>query len=267
VHSHEFYRRGACTGRARRPSRARVGEWLLAALVAFGVGCQDPTAQTSKAAPQPATPTAEPPEVAPPADELPTPTASAPPATPVVEPPGAARDGGAPGAGTPRLAAEPHAQVDNPASAQPAAPPMEEPTNAKPVVAAATIEPADAAPGADVELVVRIRTAPAWHIYAAGKSGAAGMPTRLELSLPDGLELLGDWKNPEPDVRPSELGPEYILQGDVEFRHALRVTDAAAAGPLEATCVVTYQACDHSRCLLPAKIAAAAACTITPPTE
>ena len=93
------------------------------------------------------------------------------------------------------------------------------------------------------------------------------MPTRLELSLPDGLEPVGEWQNPEPDVRPSELGPEYILHDDVVFRHTLRVADAAPAGSLEAACVVAYQACDRSRCLLPAKIAAAAACTITPRTE
>jgi DsbC/DsbD-like thiol-disulfide interchange protein len=147
------------------------------------------------------------------------------------------------------------------------APPPEEPTDAKPVVVAAAIEPATAAPGATVTLIVRARIAPAWHIYASGNAGSTGMPTRLELSLPDGLEPDGDWQNPEPNVRPTSLGPEYILQGEAIFRRPLRIAAAATSGRLEAACTVTYQACNQSRCLLPVKADAAAALIVTPPKE
>jgi hypothetical protein len=67
-----------------------------------------------------------------------------------------------------------------------------EPDREHPVVAEARLTPATLRAGEALTLVVRVRTAPTWHVYAVGGSNGPGVPTTLTLKLPKGVEAQGE---------------------------------------------------------------------------
>jgi hypothetical protein len=124
----------------------------------------------------------------------------------------------------------------------------ERPDAESPVRVTAELAPAKGRPGETLDLIVRLETAPTWHIYAAEASKGPGIPARVTLDLPEGIESAGSWSYPEP-ARSSD--GEMIYEGTFEFRHRLRVKASADRGPFEVACQLTYQACDPQSCRPP----------------
>ena len=76
-------------------------------------------------------------------------------------------------------------------------------------------------------LAVKSRIAPSWHIYAINKPTDVQIPTSLKLSLPDGVEEVGEWDIPESHpINPTT----YAYDNEVTFRRLLKVSDSAAPG-------------------------------------
>jgi hypothetical protein len=117
-----------------------------------------------------------------------------------------------------------------------------------PVVAAAELSPAKVHPGETFTLIIRVKTAPSWHIYAVEGSSGPSVPTTLKLKLPEHVVADGDWTYPEA-TRASDR--QMIYEGEIAFRRALRVDASAASGPIEVACELGYQACDPFSCRLP----------------
>jgi DsbC/DsbD-like thiol-disulfide interchange protein len=126
---------------------------------------------------------------------------------------------------------------------------MEEPTAEKPVVATALLRPAKGSTGDTLDLVVEIRIAAGWHIYAGGALAGTAIPTSLTEKLPEGTEAAGAWQYPRATSTPD--APGEIYEGRLTFRRPLRITERARAGRIDVTCELTYQACDPFHCLPP----------------
>jgi len=122
------------------------------------------------------------------------------------------------------------------------------PTRREPVVAGAECSPARVRAGECLSLVVRVRTAPSWHIAAVKGSKGPEVATSLSLTLPPSVEPEGKWSYPEPF--PGAEG-RLSYAGTVEFRRRLRVTKGTKPGPIVATCTLGYQACDPFSCRPP----------------
>jgi hypothetical protein len=124
-----------------------------------------------------------------------------------------------------------------------------DPTEAKPVAAGLGLSSTTPKVGDVLEAVVRVRTAVGWHIYDLdGPSPYTN--TELELVLPEGLELVGEWRRPP--SKPYQSGAR-IWEGDVRFVHAVRVVSAPEAGA-EVLCNVAYQVCDLELCHPPTTV-------------
>jgi hypothetical protein len=128
--------------------------------------------------------------------------------------------------------------------------PIDEPTVDRPVVFAASIHPVHAAPGAEVTLTVRGKTAAKWHIYAVGTAAEVGVPTKLTLELPSGITAHGDWEVQNPEAQ-STKEAIAIYQGEFALRRSLRIAPDLSSGPLKVKCRVSYQPCDDVVCLRP----------------
>jgi hypothetical protein len=121
----------------------------------------------------------------------------------------------------------------------------------RPVSASAELRPAKVCPGEELELVVRIRIAPVWHIYSIGKSGGPGVPTTLKLKLPKGVEADAEWAGPDP-IRAADGQTAY--EGAIELRRRLRIAGNFAAESIDVACEVGYQACNAFSCQLPTRV-------------
>ena len=128
---------------------------------------------------------------------------------------------------------------------------VDEPVGHKPVAAGAAVSPSRLmAPGTAI-LLIRIRTAAGWHIYAVDKPSGTAQPTMLELSLPKGVEPDGDWVLPDAAVGELAADGKAIYEGNFSFRRRLKVTETAQPGELEVACEIRYQACDPFSCRPP----------------
>jgi DsbC/DsbD-like thiol-disulfide interchange protein len=140
--------------------------------------------------------------------------------------------------------------------------PVDEPNETHPVSTAAALFPTRARVGESLTLVVQIKTAPRWHIYAPGALSGTGMPTNLKLQLPSGVEAFGDWTCPPPHPGTSGQGPIY--QGSVRFARRLAISHQMISGPITVTCELGYQACDPFSCRPPETVALKATTEIVP---
>ncbi len=123
-----------------------------------------------------------------------------------------------------------------------------EPTHRNPVAAQAEFAPSRARAGEVVTLVIRVATAPGWHITAVKGSSGPEVATSLELKPPEGFEALGDWTVPDP--APASEG-RLTYDGSFEFRRRLRVAGDARSGSAVTSCTVRFQACDAFSCRQP----------------
>jgi hypothetical protein len=120
-----------------------------------------------------------------------------------------------------------------------------------PIVEKAEISPAKVRAGEALELIVRVKLAPTWHIYAVGGSRGPGVPTTSIVTLPNGVEADSEWTCPQP-VR--DTGGQMIYQGTQKFRRRLRAAQGVLLGPIDLKCEFGYQACDPFSCRLPTKV-------------
>lgn len=139
----------------------------------------------------------------------------------------------------------------------------EEPTPEKPVVAAALLHPVKGSAGDTLDLVVEIRIAAGWHIYAVDAPAGSALPTSIVEKLPQGIEVAGDWQYPKAARSPE--APGGIYEGRLTFRRLLQISERAQAGRFEVSCQLTYQACDPFRCLPPQTLSLSAKGEVVPP--
>ncbi len=130
------------------------------------------------------------------------------------------------------------------------APLRPEPDPEHPVASYAELLPRKVIAGETLDLVVRVKTAPTWHIYATTGSKGPGIPTALKLETPKGIRPEGEWIGPEPS---RGLDGQMIHEGTFEFRRKLRVKSDAALGSIRVLCEFSYQACNLRACQPPAK--------------
>jgi DsbC/DsbD-like thiol-disulfide interchange protein len=139
---------------------------------------------------------------------------------------------------------------------------LEEPASYKPLVARAALFPAEVQAPGTWTLLVRAKTAPGWHIYAAGQPAGTAQPTRLDLQLPDGVEAEGDWIYPEATKGNVASDGQSVYEGDFTFRCRLKVSEKAPLGRLKVGCEIHYQACDRFSCRPPESLTLEAAADV-----
>lgn len=98
--------------------------------------------------------------------------------------------------------------------------------------------------GQDLTCIVSLRLPAGQHVYSAHKLGF-GMPTRLEFRG-TGYKLAGPLHEPAPrKIVQTGLEPMWVLDGQVELRQAIRVTDP---GRFQLLLRVYAQVCDDRSC-------------------
>ena len=104
------------------------------------------------------------------------------------------------------------------------------------------------APGAVLDLAVRVRIAEHWHIYAEVGDNSPYPATRIELTLPAGCVALGDWGRPA--AKAYAEGSETVYEGEVVFLRRVRLGETLAGGAA-IDVEMSWQACDADHCLPP----------------
>jgi hypothetical protein len=125
-----------------------------------------------------------------------------------------------------------------------------EPSSRQPVTAVMKSAP-NVMAGQAFEILVRVAIAGAHHLYASNASGQPFIPTTVELTLPRGVEALGDWIGPEPTRR---RNGELVYTDSALFRRQLKVGANVPAGPLSIKGELHYQACTEELCWPPRSI-------------
>lgn len=140
-------------------------------------------------------------------------------------------------------------EIPTPAQSRPRFPlPAPEPTNTNPVAASATLVKGRANDGTH-ELLVAVRIAPGWHIFATDEVGGPSASTTIEVELPDGMQQVQSWSVPDPDLDASGAGfVTRVYTGEVHFRCRLKQTANAFAEPAPIRCRLGYQACNQFSC-------------------
>ena len=150
----------------------------------------------------------------------------------------------------------PNLKIDQPLSGFEV--PADEPAGDAKVQFGVAVDPPNAAPGSLVTVGVRARISPTWHIYAMDKPTGVNSPTSIQLTLPSGLEEVGDWSTPESHLFAEDTNG---YEGDVTFRRFVRVKDDAS-GPQEIALEIGFQTCTESSCMPPAKMSASTTVTV-----
>ncbi len=121
------------------------------------------------------------------------------------------------------------------------------------------------APGSRLATRLTANAQPGWHLYSL--STPKGGPIATTLSIADNQAVAGFqiWQ-PKPTRR---FDPNFNLdvetfENEIVFRVAVDIKKDAAAGPLEITAQVRYQACDEKQCLPPRKKTASLTVTVDP---
>lgn len=133
------------------------------------------------------------------------------------------------------------------------------PTEDQKVTFGARIEPAEAAPGTEAELVVDLRIFPGWHVYGALEE--IGIPTSLTLSG-DAVEKVGAARIPDGNSHDAGGFESFWVEGEMEIRQRIRVPAAAKPGPLGVSFVVDYMTCDEATCDPPGQLIGEASVTV-----
>lgn len=131
----------------------------------------------------------------------------------------------------------------------------------RPARASAFVSTATGAPGAVITLAVRLRHASGWHSYLHTADGSAYLPTRLELTLPDGWNPVGGWSAPTGTPLPGEPGTS-MATGDAVWLRRVRIGADAAAGAAELGVKLGYMVCDDAVCLPPETLQVTATVTV-----
>jgi hypothetical protein len=127
------------------------------------------------------------------------------------------------------------------------APSPGEPSEQEPVSVQVTMLPSQVSPGETSSMVVQVTVARGWHIYGLQPQQRVAVPTQLEVKLPDGVELAGDWIADDAVADPASGGAS-IYRDQVVFRQRLRVTPSASQGEPTLAVKLIYQVCDDEIC-------------------
>lgn len=116
-------------------------------------------------------------------------------------------------------------------------------------------EPATAAPGEDVKLIITATPNPGWHLYARentdpeSKDGR-GKPTLIALTKLDGLRFDGITASSPPQTKPADgaVGPQSYYDQPVTWTVNLSVPLATGKGPKTIAGYIGIQTCESESC-------------------
>lgn len=128
-----------------------------------------------------------------------------------------------------------------------AAAPPGEPSEQEPVSVQVGMMPSQVSPGETSSLVVQVKVARGWHIYGRQPHRGVAVPTKLEVKLPAGVEVAGDWIADDAVVDPASGGAS-IYRNQVVFRQRLRASPSATQGEHTLSVKLIYQVCDEAIC-------------------
>lgn len=134
-----------------------------------------------------------------------------------------------------------------------------EPSRTEPVTARMDASRKTLGAGEAFELLVRVRIIGGSHIYPLNQAEKPFVPTTLQLTLPSGIEVTGDWLAPEPS---RAKGGEKVYTEAVVFRRPLKIRSAAATGRVSLKGELHYQVCTAEVCWPPKTISLSTAITI-----
>lgn len=100
-----------------------------------------------------------------------------------------------------------------------------------------------------LKLTVHVQVLEGWHAYAKVPSNQPYIPLTIDLDLPDGVSLLGEWISP-PSQEDSGNPGLHLFTGSFAFEATLAVA-ATAKVKDGITCRLAYQVCDLSMCMPP----------------
>jgi len=126
-----------------------------------------------------------------------------------------------------------------------------EPSGVEPVTAAMGINRLKVQAGESFDVLVRVRIAGGYHIYAPAAGSSPFTRAVVRLDLPGPLEAEGEWIMPRPTVTKSG---ESIYTDSVLFRRRIKVRLNAPNEPVSIKGELLCQACDAELCRPPGKI-------------
>lgn len=128
---------------------------------------------------------------------------------------------------------------------------LADPTEKEPVSWGAALDRNSLAAGDTALLVIRAKILDGWHIYAAEGETGVGTQTKLNLTLPDGIEM-GEWSLPIAKVKESTLGDRISHHKKLAtFSIPVTVSSDATAQEASIVCDVDFQSCTDRGCLAP----------------
>jgi hypothetical protein len=120
-----------------------------------------------------------------------------------------------------------------------------EPSPSEPLTAMMTIQPKRAAVGETALVLVHIRIASAHFIHAKDEAGGPFVPLAVDITVPDGVEPIGDWQFPNPE---KGRGNSLAYRNSVLLRRSLRVVSNAAPRTLTLKGELQYLVCTDELC-------------------
>ena len=116
--------------------------------------------------------------------------------------------------------------------------------------AGAVIEPSLVTTEQKPWVYVKARIAPGHHVYGLKKALESAIPTKLEMRLPDGISLAGEWSAPRPD----KSGSAEIYRKEVVFRNRLVIGGKVSPGKYKARIKIAFQVCNEALCWPPEEL-------------
>ena len=126
-----------------------------------------------------------------------------------------------------------------------------DPSPSEPVTAVMTIRPQRASAGDTVEVLVHVRIAGAHFIHAQDDAGGPYSPVAVTTTLPDGLEPIGNWRFPAPEMH---HGNSPVYRNTALLRRSLGVGSGFEPRTLTVIGELRYQVCTEELCWPPGKL-------------
>jgi thiol:disulfide interchange protein DsbD len=126
--------------------------------------------------------------------------------------------------------------------------------------------PGRVAPGGQIVLTLTARIEPGWHMYSPSTPPGGPIGATIKLAGGSAIETFAVHE-PQPEA---QRDPNFDnievrwFEKEVAFALPVTIKPDAAAGPVDLTARVRYQACDARQCLPPREKTAAATITIDP---
>lgn len=97
-----------------------------------------------------------------------------------------------------------------------------------------------------VELQLTLSVSSPWHVYADTPGSTGQISLDLEMTTPDGVEVMGDWVWPAYESVFEGYEVHLYEAGEHLFRRKLKIVDST--GPVHLSVKLTYQACTPEFC-------------------